>query len=68
MNGLGGGAGALGFWATAYPSSPLCLNFFVYFINYIFIWKKLIFLDNSKIKGLGLNILFQKESNYVYFL
>jgi len=65
---LGEGWAPLGFWATARLSSPLFLNFFVYFINYIFIRKKLIFPDNSKIKGPGLNILIEKESNYMYFL
>jgi hypothetical protein len=58
----------LGFWVTTRPLSPLCLNFFVYFINYFFIQKKLIFSNNTKIKGLGQNILIEKESNYVYFL
>ena len=64
----GEGWAPLGFCAAARPSSPLCINFFVYFNNYILIQKKLTFSDNSKIKRFGLNILIEKESNYVYFL
>ena len=49
-----------GFWAAAWPSSPLCL---VYFNNYILIQKKLIFSNNSKIERSGLNILIKKKVN-----
>jgi len=68
VNGLRGGAGAprvLGGRPTFKPSLPqlICTLYELYFYS-----KKLIFFDNSKIKGSGLNILIEKESNYVYFL
>ena len=57
----GEGWALLRFWAAARPLSPLFLNFFVYFINYILIQKKLIFFDNSKIKRSSLNISIEKK-------
>ena len=53
MNGLEGRAGAIRVLGGRLTFEPLCLNFFVHFMNYIFIQKKVDFLRYFKNKRIG---------------